>query len=177
MRLDSFTLNTVAGWVLGTGLLVFGLNILAEVVYHAEAPDEPGMIVEVAAETPAAEGPGAAEAGPTMAQLLADADAVAGESAARACQACHTFDQGGAHRVGPNLWDVVGRPVAAAEGYAYSDALQAMSGETWSYEALSDFIANPRGFAPGTKMAYGGMKRDEQRLQLLAYLRSLGGGQ
>ena len=171
--INSYTLNTVAGWVLGTGLLVFGLNTLAEVVYHAEAPEQPGMIVEIAEQTPAVEGTGPDEAGQTIAQLLAAADAVEGESAARACQACHTFDQGGAHRVGPNLWDVVGRPIAAAEGYAYSDALQAMSGETWTYEALDEFIHNPRGYAPGTKMAYGGMRRDEQRADLLAYLRTL----
>ena len=172
--IDSYTLNTVAGWVLGTGLLVFGLNALAGIVYHAEAPEQPGMIVEVAEVAPAEETAGE---GPDVATLLAAADPAAGESGARACQACHTFDQGGAHRVGPNLWDVVGRPIAGAEGYAYSDALQAMSGDTWTYEALDGFIHDPRGFAPGTKMAYGGMRRDEQRHQLLAYLRSLGGGQ
>jgi cytochrome c len=104
-------------------------------------------------------------------------DPAEGESAARACQACHTFDEGGAHRVGPNLWNVVGRPVAHAEGYTYSDALQGMSDQTWTLETLNEFILNPRGFAPGTKMAYGGMRRDEQRLQLLAYLRSLGADQ
>ena len=171
--INSYTLNPVAGWVLGTGLLVFGLNILAEAVYHAEAPEEPGMIVEVAETTPAGEGTEPGEAGQTIADLLAAADAVAGESAARACQACHTFDQGGADRVGPNLWDIVGRPIAGAEGFAYSDALQAMSGETWTYEALNEFIHNPRGYAPGTKMAYGGMQRDAQRADLLAYLRTL----
>ena len=169
--IDSYTLNTVAGWVLGTALLVFGLNALAEVVYHAEAPDEPGMIVEVAEVTPAVEETDGD--GPDMAALLAVADPAEGESAARACQACHTFDQGGAHRVGPNLWDVVGRPIASVEGYDYSDALQAMSGETWTYEALSEFVHDPRGYAPGTKMAYGGMQRAEQRAGLLAYLRSL----
>lgn len=170
-KIDSYTLNTVAGWVLGTGLLVFGLNALAGVVYHAETPEQPGMIVEVAEVTPAVEE--TEGDGPDIAALLAAADPAEGESAARACQACHTFDQGGAHRVGPNLWDVVGRPIASAEGYAYSDALQALPGETWTYEALSEFISNPRGYAPGTKMGYGGMQRDEQRADLLVYLRSL----
>ena len=169
--IDSYTLNTVAGWVLGTGLLVFGLNALAGVVYHAETPEQPGMIVEIAETTPAVEETGGG--GPDIGTLLAAADPAAGESAARACQACHTFDQGGAHRVGPNLWDVVGRPIASAEGYAYSDALQAMSGDTWTYEALDGFIHDPRGYAPGTKMAYGGMQRAEQRADLLVYLRSL----
>ena len=170
-RINSYTLNTVAGWVLGTGLLVFGLNVLAEAVYHAEAPERPGMVVEIADQAPA-EGSETVE-GPDIAVLMASADAAEGESAARACQACHTLDKGGAHRVGPNLWNVVGRPIAEAEGYAYSDALKAKSGETWTYEALNDFVHNPRGFAPGTKMAYGGMQRDEQRADLIAYLRTL----
>src|SRR5690606_754844 len=81
--------------------------------------------------------------------------------------------EGGAHRVGPNLWNVVGRQIASAEGFSYSDALQGMSDQTWTLETLNEFIQNPRGFAPGTKMAYGGMRRDEQRIELLAYLHSL----
>jgi cytochrome c len=170
-RIDSYTLNTVAGWVLGTGLLVFGLNALAGIVYHAETPEQPGMIVEVAAVTPAVDETDGD--GPDIAALLAAADPAAGESAARACQACHTFDQGGPHRVGPNLWDIVGQTIAHHEDYAYSDALQAMSGDTWTYEALDGFIHDPRGYAPGTKMAYGGMRRDAQRADLIVYLRSL----
>lgn len=168
--IDSYTLNTVAGWVLGSALLAFGLNTLAEAVYHAEAPEQPGMVVEIAEETPAAKGEGGEPV--QIATLLADADPEAGQSAARACQACHTLGKGEAPAVGPNLWGVVGRPVASTQ-YAYSDALKAKSGETWTYEALNDFIHNPRGYVPGTKMAYGGMKRDEQRADLLAYLRTL----
>jgi cytochrome c len=168
--IDSYTLNTVAGWVLGSALLAFGLNTLAEAVYHSEAPEKPGMVVEIADEAPAAdEGPGETV---QIATLLADADPKAGEDASRACHACHTFGKGEAPAVGPNLWGVVGRPIASTE-YAYSDALKAKSGETWTFEALNDFIHNPRGYAPGTKMAYGGMKRDEQRADLLAYLRTL----
>jgi cytochrome c len=170
-KIDSYTLNTVAGWVLGTGLFVFGLNALAGVVYHAEAPEQPGMIVQVAEVTPAVDE--TEVDGPDIAALLAAADPSAGEAAARACQACHTFGQGEPHRVGPNLWDIVGLPIAHHDDYAYSDALQAMSDDVWTYQALDDFIRNPRGFAPGTKMAYGGMQRDEQRADLLVYMRSL----
>jgi cytochrome c2 len=170
--IDTYTLNTVAGWILGTGLLVFGLNELAHIVYHAEAPARPGMVVEIAEVTPAVDEASAEEA-PHIAALLADADPDRGQAAARACAACHTFDQGGAHRIGPNLWDIVGQPLAHFDNYAYSDAMQARSEETWTYEALNEFIANPRGFLPGTKMAYAGMRRDDQRADLIAYLRTL----
>src|SRR5687768_3545966 len=115
-RIDSYTLNTVAGWVLGTGLLVFGLNELSHAIYHAEKPEKPGMVVEVAAQTPAA---GGSETGGEVqiATLLATADPEEGKAAARACQACHNFEKGGPHMVGPNLWNVVGRPIAQVEGY------------------------------------------------------------
>jgi cytochrome c2 len=169
--IDAFTLNTVAGWVLGAGLLVFGLNELAHVVYHAETPERPGMIVEIADVAPDVDE--VAPDAPHIAELLAQADADRGQAASRACAACHTFEQGEPHRIGPNLWDVVGLPIAHHDDYSYSAALQARSDETWTFEALDQFIANPRGFAAGTTMAYAGMRRDDQRADLLAYLRTL----
>jgi cytochrome c len=79
-------------------------------------------------------------------ELVAGMDiAEQGQAAARACQACHTFDEGGAHRVGPNLWNIVGQPIAHHEDYSYSDALQGMSDQTWTLEALDEFLLNPRG--------------------------------
>jgi cytochrome c len=156
----------------------------------AEAPGTDGETAEqqAAQEAPAGEEPAqpepaeetAAEGeGQDIAELVAgmDPEGKQGQAAVRVCRTCHTFEEGGAHRVGPNLWNVVGRPIASAEGYSYSDALQGMSGQTWTLETLNEFLLNPRGFAPGTKMAFGGLKRDEQRLQLLAYLRSLGADQ
>jgi cytochrome c len=145
---------------------------VAHIVYDAERPEEPAIAVAVPEEQPAAGEEAAAEAVP-IANLLANANPEAGQAASRACQACHTFEQGGANKVGPNLWNVVGAPIAAHEGFAYSDALKGKSGETWTYENLNAFIQNPRGFAPGTKMTFGGMRRDDQRADLIAYLRSL----
>lgn len=170
--IDAYTLNKIAGWVLFTFLLVFGLNEMANILYHAERPERPGMEVVVAEQEPAAGEEAAAEAKP-IATLLANANAEAGQAAARACQACHTFEQGAANRVGPNLWNILGKPIASVEGFAYSDALKSKSGETWTYETLSQFIQNPRQYAPGTKMTYGGMRRDDQRADLIAYLRTL----
>jgi cytochrome c len=115
----------------------------------------------------------AEEAPQNVAALIAEKDPERGQAAARACQACHTFDQGGAHRIGPNLWDIVGQTIAHHDDYAYSDALRARSDETWTYELLDAVPRNPREFAPGTKMAYAGMRRDDQRHELIAYLRTL----
>ena len=89
------------------------------------------------------------------------------------CTACHTFDEGGANKVGPNLWNVVGRPIASAGSYKYSDGLQEKSGDSWSYENLDGYLHKPKDWAPGTKMSFAGLKKVKERADLIVYLRSL----
>jgi len=172
--IDTFFLNKVAGWVLFTGLLVFGLSEVAHIVYHTDAPAQPGMVVEVQEDTQAVQDAAHEEAPAVpIAQLLAYADASKGQAAFKACQACHTADKGGANKVGPNLWGIIGRPIASHEGFAYSDALKAKSGETWTFENIDAFTHAPKTFAPGTKMTYAGVKKNETRADLIAYLNTL----
>lgn len=109
-------------------------------------------------------------AGDGVAARIAAGDAEAGEAAARACQACHSFEEGGPHKVGPNLYDVVGSDIAAADGFTYSSALQGKEG-AWTYENLWAFLADPQGWAQGTRMTYPGVKDPEKRADLIAYLR------
>lgn len=104
--------------------------------------------------------------------LLASADAARGKGAARVCASCHTFDQGGADRVGPNLWAVVGRPVGRKGGYAYSPAI-AGHGGAWTYQELDRYLAGPARAIPGNKMAFSGLRNPKDRANLLAYLGSL----
>ena len=87
----------------------------------------------------------------------------------KACQACHSFDKGGAAKVGPPLWGVVGRPVASVAGFAYSDALKAIGGD-WTYEKLDHWITKPSAMAAGTKMAFPGEPEATKRADILAYL-------
>jgi cytochrome c len=108
-----------------------------------------------------------------IAPLLASADVTAGAAAAKKCAACHGFDKGGANKVGPNLWDVVGGKHAHSATFAYSDALKKMADQDWSYEELNKFLANPKAYAPGTKMSFAGIKKAEERAQIIAYMRSL----
>jgi len=172
--IDTFFLNKVAGWVLFTGLLVFGLSEVAHIVYHTSPPAQPGMVVEVQEDTQAVQDAAHEEAPAVpIAQLLAYADASKGQAAFKACQACHTADKGGANKVGPNLWGIIGRPIASHEGFAYSDALKAKSGETWTFENIDAFTHAPKTFAPGTKMTYAGVKKNETRADLIAYLNTL----
>jgi cytochrome c len=172
--MNSFEFNKIAGAVLGTALLVFGLNELAGVLYHSDKPEKQGFDIPVAESAASAEAAAepAAEAVP-LGQLLASADATKGQAVFKACIACHDVSKGGPNKVGPNLWDIVGRNHGVHEGFAYSDAMAALKDKPWGYEALNAFLLAPKKAVPGTKMAYGGLKKDADRANLLAYLQTL----
>ncbi len=172
--MDSFEVVKVVGAVLATALVVSLASFITEHVYpepelevraYAIAPSEPAEAQE--AEVPAEPEP----AGVVV--LIAGAEPAAGQKVYKKCSTCHTADKGGANRIGPNLWDVVERPVAAAEGFAYSNALKEKSGEAWSYDNLNAFLEKPKDWAPGTKMSFAGLKKPGQRAAVIAYLRSL----
>lgn len=172
--MDSWTFNKIAGAVLGSGLLVLGLQNLGGILFHPEAPnaEKPGyMIAAAEAETPAAGGEQAPAV--SIGTLLAKADATKGAAEAKACAACHDFTKGGPNKTGPNLWDVVDRPIASHEGFAYSEGMKGHSADKWTYENLSAFIHAPKEYVKGTKMGFGGIKNDEKRANLLAYLATL----
>ena len=107
-----------------------------------------------------------------LATLLAAADPTAGEKDTRKCAVCHDFEQGGAVKLGPPLWGVLGRDIASVDGFKYSDALASKEG-AWDYDKLSAFLTDPRKWAPGTRMAFAGIKKPAERADIIAYLRSL----
>ncbi len=173
--MNSFEFNKIAGAVLGTALLVFGLNEISSGIFTSHAPKDPpgpGFKIEVAAAEAAAGGGEAAAAVPLPA-LLAKADAAKGQAGAKACLACHNLEKGGANKTGPAMWDIVDRNMAASAGFAYSEGLAAKSSEKWTYEALNEFIKAPKAYIKGTKMSFGGIKNDEKRADILAYLATL----
>ena len=107
-----------------------------------------------------------------LAELLADADVERGQKVFKKCAACHTVDEGGKNKVGPNLWNIVNRPIATHEGFSYSDAMAELEG-AWDFERLDAFTADPKGTVPGTKMAFKGVSKEGDRANVLAYLRTL----
>jgi cytochrome c len=169
--MDSFEFNKIAGAVLGTGLLVLGLKNLGGELFHSGKVEKPGYVIEVAEKAP--EGGEAVEAAKPLAELLASANVQKGMDKAKACAACHDFTKGGPAKTGPNLWDVIERPIAAAAGFEYSDALKGMAGKNWTYESMDAWLKAPKAFAAGTKMGFGGLKNDQARADVLAYLASL----
>ena len=165
--------NKLIAGVLTAGVIFVGASVLSDLLYHPVELAEPAYPVLTEEDTAVAE----AEPEPQVEPLpvrLASASAADGEGAFRACAACHSVEQGGAHMVGPNLWDIVGAPIAAKDGFNYSDALAGKEGE-WSWAKMDAWLENPNDWAPGTSMSYAGISDPQDRADMLVYLRSLAG--
>lgn len=161
--------NTIAGWTLAAAIVALGASIVTGEVFHAERPEKMGYPIEGVE----LEGEDAAAAEQPIAAFLATADAGAGEQVFKKCAACHTVNQGGANGLGPNLFGIMGQPLAGKPGFAYSEALKSKGG-TWTWDAMSEWLKSPKTFAPGTKMTFAGLSKPEDRANLLVYLNSLG---
>jgi len=173
--MDSFEFNKVAGAVLGTALGVMALGVIADIIYTQGKPAKPGYEIAVAEGGAEPAGGAAAAAVPPIAVRLASADVKTGEATAKVCLACHTLEKGQPAKAGPNLYGVLGGPAAHMEGFKYSAAMQdrRQKGINWTFEELDKFLESPRGYVPGTLMTFGGLKRPDQRANVIAYLRTL----
>jgi cytochrome c len=164
--------NTVAGCVLASALFAMVVGKVSNAVVPVHRLEKPALAVadEAPTETAAA---APAEELPPIGPLLAGANVEAGKAIfMKQCFTCHTIDKGGPNKVGPNQWDIVGRKKASHEGFSYSSALQAKGGE-WSYEDINHMIFKPQGFVRGTKMAFAGLPKAQDRADVIAYLRTM----
>jgi cytochrome c len=171
--MDSFELNKILGAILGTCLILLVTSFTAGALFAPVMPEKPGF--EIAAKE-APEG-GAKEGAPAAApvpieKLLQTASVEKGASAAKKCGACHTFEKNGPNRVGPNLFGIVGDKKGEGRGFNFSAAMKAKGG-AWTIDDLNQFVANPKGFVPGTAMGFAGIPKDSERADVIAYLNSL----
>jgi cytochrome c len=173
--MSDLTFNKIAGAVLATGLLIVGLTQVTAGVFADHPVKTPGYAVEVAEE--GGEAGAAADTLPDWGTVLATADTAAGAAVFAKCTSCHTVAAGGANGTGPNLHGAVGRKPASHAGFAYSPAMVELGGKqpVWDYDHLYEYLKAPQKFLPGTKMTFVGLKKPEDRVNLIAYLRSEGG--
>lgn len=166
-----------SGWEkLGFGILVaawvaFGSNFVGNTLIHAK-PLETSAYQVATVDSGAEKAPKGGAVMENAVAMLASADPARGLKVFKKCGACHTSTEGGKNKVGPNLWDIVGRAKASADGFGFSNALKAKGGD-WSFEDLDQFLANPKAYAKGTKMSFAGLKKASDRAAVLLYLRSL----
>ena len=170
--MDSFEWNKIIGAVLGTAIFIFVVRIVAEHIYEAETPEKPGYVVEgvVEASAGASTAP-VEEVMPDWGTVLPAADVAAGQTVAVKCQQCHDMTKGGPNKIGPELFAVVDRVRASNATFAYSAAMKGKPGN-WTYDELFKFIKSPAIDIPGTKMSFAGIRSAQDRIDLIAYLRS-----
>jgi cytochrome c len=167
----SLETNKTLAALLTAGIIASGSGVVSRMLYHPHVPEENAYVIEVP-EAAAEKGEVApAEAAP-LPVLLAQANAEKGATEAKKCAACHSEEKGGPIKIGPPLWGVVGRDIASLEDFSYSPALAGKEG-AWDYQNLDAFLAEPRAWVPGTKMAFAGIKKPEERADVILYLRSL----
>lgn len=172
--MNTFELNKIAAGILTTLLVLYVVNMIGNIVI---SPKDLEMVayplpqVEDTVLTEEAEEAEEVEV-LSLASLLIDADIKKGQKVAKKCAACHTFGQGEKNKVGPNLWNIVGRDMASMDGFSYSSALSGFNGK-WNYKSLNQFLTKPKEYIPGNKMSFRGLSKETDRANLIIYLRSM----
>ena len=168
--MDSFELNKIIAAILLVALLVIGIGKLSNVIFYVDKPETPGYAIEVeqtsSISTTSTE---QIEEKIDIAALMAMGDIGDGEKIFKKCAACHSIIKGGKNKIGPALYNVVGRKIGGVSEYKYSKALLAYEKE-WTFEELNGFLIKPAKWIKGTKMAYAGLRKEKDRASVIKYL-------
>ncbi len=173
--MDSFEWNKIAGAVLGTLLFVVAVRIATGFIFEVKEPAKPGYVVqgvEVPTATGATQTAAAEEQIPDWGTVLPKASTSDGKSISSRCEQCHDLSKGGPNKIGPNLWSIVGSPRGEDRGgFDFSAAMKSKGG-TWTYDEMFKFLKSPGAYIPGTKMSFAGLRSSDDRVNLIAYLRT-----
>ena len=171
--MDFYSWNKIAGAVLGAAMFVLVLKIGSDTLFEVGPLEQPAYIVEGILEANTTEVTAVAPeaALPDFSLAIPEANFDNGETISAPCAICHNWEDGGGNSIGPNLYNVVGSEKASVAGFTYSPAFQTLGGE-WTYAELFAFLEQPAVFAPGTTMAFAGISSEQDRLDLIAYMRS-----
>ena len=169
--MDSFEINKIIAAVLMVALLIIGIGKLSSVIFHVEKPKTPGYAIEVEQAVAASTQSSSemTEEKVDIVSLMAMGDANNGEKIFKKCAACHSIVKGGANKIGPALYNVVGRKVGAVSDYKYSKALSGY-GKEWTFDELNGYLIKPAKWIKGTKMAFAGLRKEQDRASIIKYL-------
>ena len=168
--MDSFEINKIIAAVLLVALLIIGISKLSNIIFHVKKPETPGYVVEVEqVSSSSSTSEKQEEEKVDIASLMKIGDVASGEKIFKKCAACHSINKGGANKIGPALYNVVGRKVGGITEYKYSKALSEYDKE-WSFEELNGFLIKPAKWIKGTKMAYAGLRKEKDRASVIKYL-------
>ena len=168
--MDSFELNKIIAAVLMVALLVIGLGKIADGVFHVKKLKKPGYQVEVESQLTLGTSQAAEVAEKIdIVAVMALGDIASGKKIFKKCAACHSINKGGKNKIGPALYNVVGRAVGGVDDYKYSKTL-ASYGKEWSFEELNGFLQKPASYLKGTKMSYAGLRKEKDRASVIKYL-------
>ena len=153
-------------------ILVLGINKITDAIFYIEKPEKSAYqiaeVTTVASTTSDEVSSANSESGNIM-DLFASTNAAEGAKIFKKCAACHSITEGGANKIGPALWGVLGRPAASVPGYKYSKAMAA-HGKNWSFEEMNGFLTKPKNWIKGTKMSFAGLKKAEDRAAVILYM-------
>ena len=168
--MDSFEINKIIAAILLVALLVIGIGKISSVIFYVEKPKAPGYLVEVDQVSSTTEtNTEKIEVVVDIASLMAMGDIASGEKIFKKCAACHSIVKDGKNKIGPALYNVVGRQVGGVNDYKYSKALLAY-GKNWTFEELNGFLIKPAKYIKGTKMSYAGLRKEKDRASVILYL-------
>ena len=172
--MDSFELNKIIAAVLLVALMVIGIGKFSDIIFHVDKPETPGYKVEVDQVLTTTVSTSSTEIEKVdIAALMALGDVMSGEKIFKKCAACHSINKGGKNKIGPALYNVVGRAVGGVDDYKYSKAL-ASYGKEWTFEELNGFLKKPASYLKGTKMSYAGLRKEKDRASVIKYLNQNG---
>ena len=170
--MDSFEINKIIASILLVALLIIGIGKLSNIIFKVDKLDTSAYKVELpddSAKQISEENTMKADDKIDISALMALGDIAHGEKVFKKCSACHSIEAGGGNKIGPALYNVVGRKIAAVEDYKYSKALVEYK-KNWSFEELNGFLIKPQKWIKGTKMAYAGLRKEKDRASVILYL-------
>ena len=165
--MDSFEINKIIAAVLVVFVVVFGISKISNIIYHVEKPNKSAYQVELLTASTSDSSNTASTV--DISALLAMGSVDHGQKVFKKCSACHSVKKGGKNKIGPALYNVIGRDMAGLKDYKYSKALIGF-GKSWTFEEMNNFLIKPQSYIKGTKMAFAGLKKEKDRASVILYM-------